>query len=466
MARATPRTRPTLRTRTTLRTRATLLATALTGVTLLVASVVLMLTLQSHLTSGADALARSRVQDLLELASSGDLPPTLTTLDDEGAAQVVDADGRVLAASHNVAGRPRIATLAPAPGAAPVVRTVDAPDDSETETYRLWAGSGPGVDGGPVTVYVGSSLESVHEASHALRTALLVGAPAVLLLLALGTWLVLGGALRRVDRLRTEVDAITEDRLDRRVPAGTVDDEVGRLARTMNTMLARLEAAQVRQQSFVADVSHDLQSPLAAQRAQLEVALASTGADATAAALAADLLGSTAEMERLVRDLLFLAAADAHSASATPPPAALDLDDLVLEEAARARVGATVHIDTAGVSAAPASAHPDEVRRIVRNLLDNAVAHATASVVLRAWCDDHAAYLSVRDDGPGVPDPDRDRIFDRFYRGDAARSRRSGGSGLGLAIARTLAESNGGTLELGRDGSGAEFLLRLPVMGS
>ena len=448
----------------TLRTRATLLATVLTGLTLLVASVVLMLTLQSNLTSGADALARSRVQDLLGLAASGDLPPTLTTLGDNGVAQVVRANGRVLAASHNVAGRPRIATLTPAPGSDAVVRTVDAPDDSETETYRLWAASGPAVDG-PVTVYVGSSLESVDEASHALRTALILGAPAVLLLLALGTWLVLGSALRRVDLLRTEVDAITEDRLDRRVPAGTVDDEVGRLARTMNTMLDRLEAAQVRQQSFVADVSHDLQSPLASQRAQLEVALTAVDGSTGAADLAGDLIGSTSEMERLVRDLLFLAAVDGQGGSEPPPATPVDLDALVLEEAARARVGSAVHIQTTGVSAAPAKASGDDVRRILRNLLDNAVAHAAGTVALRAWCDREAAYVSVHDDGPGVPDRDRDRIFDRFYRGDPARSRPAGGSGLGLAIARTLAERNGGGLELGDATSGAEFLLRLPAVG-
>lgn len=448
----------------TLRTRATLLATVLTGLTLLVASVVLMLTLQSNLTSGADALARSRVQDLLGLAASGDLPPTLTTLDDNGVAQVVGANGRVLAASHNVAGRPRIANLTPAPGSDPEVRTVDAPDDSETETYRLWAASGPAVDG-PVTVYVGSSLESVDEASHALRTALILGAPVVLLLLALGTWLVLGGALRRVDLLRTEVEAITEDRLDRRVPAGNVDDEVGRLARTMNTMLDRLEAAQVRQQYFVADVSHDLQSPLASQRAQLEVALTTVDGSTSAADLAGDLIGSTAEMERLVRDLLFLAAVDGRGTSEPPPATAVDLDALVLEEAARARVGSAVHIKTTGVSAAPAKASGDDVRRILRNLLDNAVAHAAGTVALRAWCDIEAAYVSVHNDGPVVPQRDRDRIFDRFYPGDPARSRPTGGSGLGLAIARTLAERNGGGLELGDATSGAEFLLRLPAVG-
>jgi signal transduction histidine kinase len=249
------------------------------------------------------------------------------------------------------------------------------------------------------------------------------------------------------------------------VPAGTVDDEVGRLARTMNTMLDRLEAAQVRQQSFVADVSHDLQSPLASQRAQLEVALTAVDGSTGAADLAGDLIGSTSEMERLVRDLLFLAAVDGQGGSEPPPATPVDLDALVLEEAARARVGSAVHIQTTGVSAAPAKASGDDVRRILRNLLDNAVAHAAGTVALRAWCDREAAYVSVHDDGPGVPDRDRDRIFDRFYRGDPARSRPAGGSGLGLAIARTLAERNGGGLELGDATSGAEFLLRLPAVG-
>ena len=293
--------------RLTLRTRATLLATAITGLTLLVGSVVLVATLQAHLRAGADDLAGSRIHDLLQLAATGDLPSTLTNLDDNGVGQVVGADGRVLAASPNIRGRPPIADFDPGPGL--TVRTVDAPDDAETETYRLWAGTGPSPDG-PVTVYLGTSLESVREASAALRRSLLVGVPVVLLLLALGTWLVLGRALSRVDRIRVEVDAITEDRLDRRVADTGVDDEVGRLAATMNRMLARLEASARRQRDLVADVSHDLQSPLASQRAQLEVALARpTSTDV--GALGADLLATTAEMERLVGDLLVLASVDA-----------------------------------------------------------------------------------------------------------------------------------------------------------
>ena len=151
--------------------------------------------------------------------------------------------------------------------------TFQAPDDSETETYRFWYASGPSPDG-TVTVYVGDSLEAVSEASAALRRALWVGVPVVVALLGVVIWLLLGRVIGRLDRIRAEVDRISEQNLDSRVAGDGVDDEVGRLAATMNAMLERLDVAAQRQRDFVADVSHDLQSPLAAQRVALEVALA------------------------------------------------------------------------------------------------------------------------------------------------------------------------------------------------
>ena len=303
------------------------------------------------------------------------------------------------------------------------------------------------------------------EATRTLRSALLVGVPLALLLLAGALWWVLGRALRRMDRIREEVDGIDEDRLDHRVPESGVDDEVGRLAATMNRMLERLEAAQTRQRSFVADASHDLQSPLAAQRAQLEVALAHPGRT-DSATLGREILATTAQMEHLVRDLLFLAAADAGATGPRSVP--LDLEDVVLEEVSRARTGASVAIDTSRVSAAPALADRDDVERIVRNLLDNALAHARTAVEVRASAEPEGARLDVVDDGPGIAEADRERIFDRFHRGDPARSRHTSGSGLGLAIARTLAERNGGTLVLADPAggpAGAHFVLRLPAAG-
>lgn len=441
--------------RLSLRARATLLGTLVFAVLLGLGSLLLVGTLESRLTDATDQLSRSRVADLLDLARNGDLPAVLRNVDDNGVAQVVTADGQVVAASPNIDGRPAVADLDA--GATPRSRTFDAPDDQETETYRFWYASGPSPDG-PVTVYVGDSLESVTEASAALRRALWVGVPVVVLALGLVIWLLLGRALSRLDRIRAEVDRISEESLDTRVAGDGVDDEVGRLAATMNAMLSRLESSARRQRELVADVSHDLQSPLASQRVALELALARPdGVDV--GLLRSDVLGATTEMERLVADLLVLASLDAGTAAR---PVLLDLDALVLEEATRARTTATAAVDTSRISAAPAYADPADVRRIVRNLLDNAAAHATSRVDLGVDTDGEWAVLDVVDDGPGVPDGQRDRVFERFYRSDAARTQ-GAGSGLGLAIARGLAERAGGRLELVDSTAGAHLRLLLPA---
>lgn len=439
----------------TLRARTTLVVVLLTGLTLAIGAIALLVTLRAQLQANGDDADRARVRELVAAAEAGALPEELEVTDD-GVAQVVATDGSVLAASPNVADQPRIADLAPDSGLD--VTTLRAPDDDETEEYRLWAGTAD-TPTGPVAVYVGTSTERVNEAVRELRRALQVGVPLVLLLLGLFTWYAVGRALRRVDAITAEVAEITDAQLHRRVPESAVDDEVGRLARTMNTMLARLEQARDRQRAFVADTSHDLQSPLAAQRALLEVALSEpAGADLTL--LARELLSVNADLERLVRDLLFLASYDA--GAAPPERVPLDLDDIVLEEVARARTATGVRLDTGAVSAAPVRGDRAELQRLVRNLLDNAVRHADSAVTLRVDVNGEA-QLEVQDDGPGVAEADRPRVFDRFYRGDTARSRHDGGSGLGLAIARTIAERHGGSLELAESESGARFVLRLPV---
>jgi signal transduction histidine kinase len=145
-------------------------------------------------------------------------------------------------------------------------------------------------------------------------------------------WVLLGRVMGRLDRIRAEVDRISEENPHTRVAGDGVDDEVGRLAATMNAMLQRLDVAAQRQREFVADVSHDLRSPIAAQRVALELALARPD-QVDIAALRAEVFGATVDMERLVGDLLVLASLDA---SSNPAPALLDLDNLVLEEAARA----------------------------------------------------------------------------------------------------------------------------------
>ena len=405
-----------------LRTRTTLLVAVVTAVLLIGGALTLDAVLRHRLTESADDLARSRVADLLTLAESGGLPRVLVNVTDDSVAQVVDEEGRVVAASPNAEGAPPL-TDDPATGGLQLEEVV-GPDDDETEEYRLWTSTGPSADGGRVRAYVGTSLESVREATRNLRATLLVGVPLVWLLLVGASWLLVGRALHRLDLIRAEVDAITEEDLSRRVGAEGRRDEVGRLAATMNRMLGRLQGANERQRRFIADVSHDLRSPLTAQRTQLEVALAHPDA-VDDQQLLRDLLAHVDEMDSLVGDLLFVVTDDERPRTRQP----LDLEDVVLEEAARVRRLGGPAVDTSAVSAAPVVGDPGELRRLVRNMVENAMAHAASRIVLRASTDPAGVAVDVVDDGPGVAPGQEEAVFERFHRGDTARSTR--GTGLG-----------------------------------
>lgn len=440
-----------------MRARTTLVAAVVVSIALVACAVGLLLTVSHSLTRSGDDLSKSRATDLAALVSAGTLPRILTNVGDDSVAQVVDSSAHVLAASRNLGDAGPISTVTPH-GDSPRVQTLhDVPDDTDTENYRVWARRAEGPNG-EVTVYVGTSLESVHETVATLQRSLLVGLPLLLGLLALSTWVMIGRALRPVEGIRAEVSAISDRSLDRRVPIPPTDDEVGRLAKTMNDMLDRLEAGSRRQREFVADASHELQSPLASMRAQLEVELAHPNGK-NWLTTARTLLTDSDRMERLVRDLLFLARADA---APRRPDEALDLDDIVLEEAARLRATAVVELVTAGVSAAPVHGSRDDLARLVRNLLENAAAHAEKSVTVELNSNEDGVLLTVTDDGPGVAPADRSLIFERFYRTDNARSPHAGGTGLGLSIARTITASHGGRLTLEPSQGGARFAVRLP----
>jgi signal transduction histidine kinase len=449
------------------RLRTTAAATAVVLLTLAVGSWVLLSTLRGALADSQDSVAKARADDLLTRAAAGRLPGRLPSVGDDGFVQVVSQAGRVVAATPHVLGRPPVATVIPARGAPTALTVRGVRDDRDLENYRVWAVRGDSPSG-PVTVYVATSLELVSETVGTLRRLLLVGVPLVGLLMGVVTWLVVGRALRPVEAIRAEVTAISAGELDRRVPEPAGDDEIARLARTMNAMLGRLEAASRRERAFTADASHELQSPLSAFRTQLEVALAqSTATDWPR--VAHELLDGSQGMERMVRDLLFLAREDEDVAAA--PQELVDLDDVVLEEAARARATSSVEIRTAAVSAAPVRGNREQLVRLTRNLIENAVHHAARLVEVSLTTTDGEVRMTVHDDGPGVPAAARDRIFDRFVRADDARSRQTGGSGLGLSIVATVARRHGGAVELLEplepleplDGAGATFVLRLPV---
>jgi signal transduction histidine kinase len=435
------------------RARSTLLAVLAVTVALVLASLLLVGTLSRSLTRAEDDQARARAAELAALAGSGDLPAEVAGVGDDSLAQVVAADGTVLAASANITGRPAVSDFVPA-GVGPAVRTMrDLPDDQEREDYRIWALRTTTPDG-PAVVYVGPSLEASQETVSRLTRSLLLGLPLLIGLLGLAIWYVVGRALRPVEAIRAEVAAVSADDLGRRVPVPATGDEVARLATTMNAMLARLEASDTQQREFVANASHDLQSPLTAFRAELEVALADPGSTdwpATARSLSAE----SARMESLVADLLFLARAED---ATLPEPRLLDLDDVVREEVERLRPSSGVVV-FADVTAAPVRGRREDLARMVRNLLANATGHAATRVDLSLLPDGDRVVLAVQDDGPGVPTEHRDRIFDRFYRVDAARDRGRPGTGLGLAIVRSIAEGHGGSVRLE---AGSRFVVRLP----
>lgn len=248
--------------------------------------------------------------------------------------------------------------------------------------------------------------------------------PLLLGFVATTVWMVVGRALRPVEAIRVQVAELSARALGRRVPVPAADDEIRRLAETMNITLDRLQDSVERQRRFVADASHELQS-LASSRTDLEVALAYPET-ADWQTTGADLLDENRRMERLVKDLLFLARSDEVASPAPSGP--VDLDDVVLNEAARLRSYGRVRVDTSQVSAAFVEARRDDLVRVVRNLLENAERHAATTVTLELTSDGDTATLTVEDDGPGIPPEDRRRVFERFTRLDHARSREGGGT--------------------------------------
>ncbi len=443
--------------RGTVRTRTTVAATLILGLTLAVGGTAILTMLERSLVHNLDDVADVRADDIAALARAGALPDTLG-LEEDAVGQVVDDGARVIAASPNASTDSPISTLRPH-GGGPVTRTVhDLPGVGGR--YRLLAVRAASPDG-RVTIYVATNLEPAQETLALVRRSLLVASPLLLALVATMTWITVGRSLQPVEAIRARVAHVSSKDLHQRVPLPPTDDEIGRLATTMNAMLDRLEAAADKQHRFVADASHELQSPLAAVRADLEVALAhpqATDWPDTARAL----LDENRHMERLVADLLFIARADGATPSARCTP--VDLHEVVFDEAARLAGSDYVTIDTTGVTSAFVLGRRDDLARAVRNLLDNARRHATSAVTIGLHNGDGTVTLAVEDDGPGVPLEARARVFERFARLDDARTR-SGGTGLGLAIVREIVEHHGGSVAVHDSASGnrgARFVVTLP----
>ncbi|MER5402074.1 HAMP domain-containing sensor histidine kinase [Streptomyces sp. NPDC002599] len=328
--------------------------------------------------------------------------------------------------------------------------------DGRRAPYRFATVKATDLGGRTVLVHAGASLSARESAVRSAAVAMLAGLPLILLVVGGVTWLVTRRALAPVEGIRREMAAITaSEDLSRRVPEPPSHDEVARLARTTNETLTALEAAVDRQRRFVADASHELRSPIASLRTQLEVG--------SAYPQLLDVPGAVKDTERLqhlAADLLLLARLDAGERPGQGP---VDLGELVREEAGHRPSDRT-----------PVSFHADgelhvtgsrgQLARVIGNLLDNAQRHARDGVVVRVGRRGDRIVLTVVDDGGGVPASERERIFERFVRLDDARARDEGGAGLGLAIARDVARRHGGTLTAGEAPSGgALFELSLPA---
>jgi signal transduction histidine kinase len=274
------------------------------------------------------------------------------------------------------------------------------------------------------------------------------------------TWRTTSRALRPIGAIREQVEAIGDRELGRRVPVPPGDDEVARLARTMNTMLDRLQAAAQEQRRFVADASHELRNPVAAIRAAVEVPLAHPGSVDPLAALR-DLDAESLRLQHVVTDLLDLARLGEGRAGRR---AEVDLDDVVLTEVARVRRSdPRQRLDTRRLGPARVLGDELQLSRLVRNLLENAVRYGHGTTTLALGASGGQVRLVVDDDGPGIPAEQRQRVFEPFVRLDQARDRASGGTGLGLALVRTIADAHGGRVDAAQapDG-GARFVVTLP----
>ncbi|MFJ4854249.1 sensor histidine kinase [Streptomyces sp. NPDC088730] len=481
------------------RARAALGATVVVALALVAAGLAALLVLRANLTDQAGLQAEVAARETAgQLAL--DVPyDRLDTGDEEDhPVQVTDEDGRVVAVSKDLeaisgTGTDRVTPQPPPAAPEKPEKPEKGDDDDDRDDDDDGAGAEPGrgevstdepdfgngtatVDGDradyrfasveatdsaglTLTVHAGAPLAAEQRAVASVRAAMLAALPVVLLVVAGVTWLVTRRALRPVEDIRREMAAITaSEDLSRRVPEPASGDEVARLARTTNETLTALESSVDRQRRFVADASHELRSPIASLRTQLEVGAAHPELLDVEGAVA-----DTVRLQVLAADLLLLARLDAGE---RPGNARLELGALVREEVSQRtgdRIEVAVVVSEPEPGGLEVTGSRGQLARVIGNLLDNAERHAVSSVAVEVRGVRGGVVVAVTDDGAGVPEAERTRIFERFVRLDDARARDDGGAGLGLAIARDVAIRHGGRLTVAGAGErGARFELWLP----
>jgi heavy metal sensor kinase len=413
------------------------LFTGLTALVLAAAATALLVSFRAELARTVDEGLRSRAVSMPpDPASAVAAAPT----GDEAFAQVVDADGSVVS-SPGLTGRLLPARLLRSLSR-PTFFDRDVRTSEETVAARLLAVPLPPGIGS--VVIVGVDVDDQREAVARLTTLMAVGGPVLLIVLSVLGWILAGAALRPVERLRAEADAISTIEPSRRLAEPATGDELQRLAETLNAMLDRLHEALDRERRFVDEASHELRTPLAVLKAEVSLALKERRRPEELEAALRSIAQESDRLGRLTEDLLVLARSDRGRLPVhrTETDVGELLRRVSAEFAGRAEAGSVrLRIDGDGTRG---RVDADRVRQAVENLVDNALRHASpgGEVELHAHRDGEGLHIVVRDTGPGFPEELLPRAFERFARDDG--SRRGDGAGLGLAIVRAVAEAHGG----------------------
>jgi hypothetical protein len=428
-----------------------------TSVVLALCVTLLYVALDQQLRGALDADLAGRSDDLAASVREDDLG----VLRGDPMAQLYAADGTVTASSSSLAGRRLLDT-----GAARAVRgetfdnrSLPVGRDGRLVSVRLL--SRRIEPAGPVLT-VGVLAEPMEAARERLLAVLLIAGPLLIGGLAAAGWLIVRAALRPVDVLTREAAAISSFETDRRLPAVPGDDEIARLARTLDDMLTRLGVAFARERAFVDDASHELRTPIAVLRGEIELALsAAHEPDEVERSLRAA-LAQADRLSRLAEDLLLLARERAGSLVVRRE--SVDLLDLAVAAGRNLERVLDLRIEVAG-DPVVVSGDADRLRQVLANLAANSSAAGATTARVRVTSEPAFAELEVADDGPGLPAGLLDSAFERFVRGDEARTRGLSGAGLGLSIVRAVVSAHGGTVQV-RNGpplGGAVVIARLSV---
>jgi heavy metal sensor kinase len=380
--------------------------------------------------------------------------------------EVTDAEGRVIAQSSSLTNRPLI---------------IPAATLAESNAHRIGFTSYEGLRVAVVPLspdrtkqlgfaVVAESLDVITDSLSSLRRNFYAGVPLILILASLGGYFLARKSLAPMALMNEQTRTITAGNLSSRLDVANPRDEVGRLATTINALLARLDAAFQEQQRFIADSSHELRTPVAVVRTEAEVALEREREPKEYQASLALIRDEAERLSRIVEDLFILARQPVATRGLMRGP--VRLNSLVRECGRAAQVLAAkkgLRLDFQDSVAEVSLSGDDELlKRLFLNLLDNAVKYTPpgGEITMRLTTHNGDARITVNDTGVGIAAEDQPRVFDRFYRVDKARSRTVGGAGLGLSIARWIVEAHEGKLSLeSKAGTGSTFTVELPLRG-